>query len=259
MILTIFAGGLGTRLAEETNKIPKPLVEIGGMPIIWHIMKYYSYYGINNFVICCGYKGYMIKQFFNNYSLHCYDAIFDFKKDKVTYKKNKNENWKVTCIDTGLETMTGGRLNKVKHIINKDKDNNFLLTYGDGLCNVNINNLITFHNYHKKIGTVTAIQMESKFGNLILENDKVINFKEKKINEYAWINGGFFVFNKNIFNYLKNDDSMVFEKEPLEKLVDHDQLRAYKHYGKWKCMDTLKDKGELQEMWDNNKAFWKNW
>ena len=255
MKVVLLAGGFGSRLSEETAVKPKPMVEIGGKPILWHIMKIYSHYGINEFVICCGYKGYMIKEYFANYFLHMSDVTFDIMNNKMEVHKKSAEPWNVTLIDTGLSTMTGGRLKRAKQYVG---DSTFCFTYGDGLSDVNITDLIKFHKEKKKIATVTAVQQRGRFGNIEMENELVKHFKEKPLGDGSWVNGGFFVLEPQIFDYLE-DDNTVFEKEPLEKLSTNNQLSAYKHTGFWHAMDTLRDKVELEEMWKTRKAMWKKW
>ena len=238
MKVVLLAGGFGSRLSEETAVKPKPMVETGGKPILWHIMKIYSHYGINEFVICCGYKGYMIKEYFANYFLHMSDVTFDIMNNKMEVHKKSAEPWKVTLIDTGLSTMTGGRLKRAKQYVG---DSAFCFTYGDGLSDVNITDLIKFHKEKKKIATVTAVQQRGRFGNIEMENELVKHFKEKPLGDGSWVNGGFFVLEPQIFDYLE-DDNTVWEREPLEKLSTNNQLCAYKHTGFWHAMDTLRDK-----------------
>ncbi|ADG70238.1 glucose-1-phosphate cytidylyltransferase [Brachyspira murdochii] len=263
MKAVILAGGFGTRLGEETSIRPKPLIEIGGRPIIWHIMKYYSYFGINDFVILLGYKGYMIKEFFDNYRRHLYDMKIDFRNDNsVILKKDINsnveeENWIIELADTGENTMTGGRLKKAYQYL-KDEPT-FCFTYGDGVSNINIKDEVEFHNKHKKIATVGAVYPPARFGALKIENDNsVSNFIEKPRGDNAYISGGFFVLNNDIFNYLR-DDSTVFEQEPLRKLSSDNELMAFRHEGFWQCMDTQRDKSILEEMWNKGNAPWKLW
>ncbi len=232
MKVVILAGGLGSRISEETHLKPKPMVEIGGMPILWHIMKRYATYKITDFVICCGYKGDMIKEYF----------------------KNVNEDWNVTCIDTGLNSMTGGRLKKVKKFV---EEGTFCFTYGDTLNNVKIDNLINFHKEESKMATVTACQPTEKYGILDIKNNMVVSFKEKPPMENIWVNGGYFVLEPDVFDYIK-DDSTVWEKEPMEKIVKNKQLAAYKHEGFYKAMDTISDKNYLNKLWNSNKAYWKD-
>ncbi|WP_018154772.1 glucose-1-phosphate cytidylyltransferase [Methanothermococcus thermolithotrophicus] len=255
MKVVILAGGFGTRLAEETHSIPKPMVEIGGKPILWHIMKIYSTYGFNDFVICLGYKGYVIKEYFANYFLHNSDVTIDIKNNSMEIHNNYSEPWKVTLVDTGLNTMTGGRLKRVAKYLD---DETFMLTYGDGVGNINIKELIEFHRSHGKLATVTATQPEGRFGALKLENNKVTSFAEKMDNKDSWINGGFFVLEPEVINYIK-DDNTIWEREPLEKLSKDGELMAYFHDGFWKPMDKLKDKMDLEEMWSSGNAPWKIW
>ncbi len=256
MQLVILAGGRGTRITEESSIKPKPLIEIGNMPIIWHIMKIYSYYGIKKFIICCGYKGYLIKEYFANYFLHASDVTIDIEKNKINVHKKNTESWQVTLIDTGEDTLTGGRVLRVKSYL----DDDFLLTYGDGLCDLNIKHLIQFHKLNKKIATLTAVQPLGKFG--LVEINKKTNliekFLEKPKGDGAWINGGFFVLKKEVFKYLK-DDSTVWEKEPLEQLSQNKELCAYRHNGFWYAMDTMRDKNYLDNLWNTKKAPWKLW
>ena len=255
MKAVILAGGLGTRISEETSSKPKPMIEIGSMPILWHIMKIYSTYGINDFIICCGYKGYMIKEYFANYSLHNSDVTFDMNDNSIEIHHNSAEPWKITLVDTGIDTMTGGRLRRVKKFVG---DETFCFTYGDGLGDVNISNLIDFHKKNKKIATVTAVQPPGRFGILQIENNDVVNFKEKPSGDGNWINGGFFILESKVFEYIE-DDKTIWEKESLEKLAKENQLSAYRHTGFWKPLDTLRDKNELENMWVKNKAKWKIW
>ena len=255
MKLVILAGGRGTRISEETLVKPKPLVEIGGFPIIWHIMKIYSFYGFNDFVICCGYKGYMIKEYFNNYGLHTSDTTIDLKNKITKVHKKTTEKWKVTLIDTGETTMTGGRILRIKDYVG----NNFCLTYGDGLANVNIKKLINYHKIKKKIATVTVVQPTARFGKVEINKDNLVTkFLEKSRSNNEWINGGFFVLNKKIFKYLSGDET-VFERDPLEKLSRNSELSAFKHEGFWQPMDTLREKEYLDQLWESNNAPWKLW
>ena len=251
----ILAGGLGTRISEETNLKPKPLIEIGGMPILWHIMKSYSSYGINDFVICCGYKGYIIKEYFANYFLHNSDVTFDIKNNKMEVHQKSVEPWLVTLVDTGLETMTGGRLKRIKKFVSNDS---FHFTYGDGLSNIDLTKLLKFHTESKSIATVTAVQPPGRFGTLDVTKNKVTTFKEKPSGDSNWINGGFFILNSNVFDYIEND-STIWEKEPLERLAHENKLSAFKHYGFWQPLDTLRDKNYLEGLWNSDKALWKNW
>jgi glucose-1-phosphate cytidylyltransferase len=256
MKVLILAGGFGTRLSEETDIRPKPMAEIGGKPILWHIMKMYSHYGFNDFIILLGYKGYYIKEYFANYFLHQSDITIDISTNKTTVHNNTSEPWNVTLLDTGLHTMTGGRIKKAAgHIGNET----FLLTYGDGVSNVDINKLLQFHKQHGKSVTMTSVQPEGRFGALVInEQNKVSSFMEKPKGDGSWINGGFFICEPGVINYIQ-DDSTVFEKEPLEKLAEEGELFSFKHEGFWKCMDTLRDKNQLNELWDTNNARWKIW
>jgi glucose-1-phosphate cytidylyltransferase len=250
----ILAGGLGTRVSEETIIKPKPLIEIGEMPIIWHIMKNYSKHGINDFIICLGYKGYMIKEYFANYFLHTSDVTIDIKNNKTDIHDIHAEPWKITLIDTGKETMTGGRLKQIEKYI----DNTFCLTYGDGLANVDITRLIEFHKKNNRVATVTAVQPPGRFGSLDISENKITNFEEKPIGDGGWINGGFFICEPKIFDYIENDKS-VLEKETLEKLVKENQLSAYRHTGFWQSLDTLRDKKYLEDLWNKENPPWKVW
>ena len=255
MKVVILAGGFGTRLSEETSLRPKPMVEIGVQPILWHIMKIYSQYGFNDFIICLGYKAYVIKEYFSNYFLHQSDVVIDLGTNRIASLKNACEPWKVTLIDTGLDTLTGGRIKKIREYAG---DNTFMLTYGDGLANINITDLVKFHQKNGKHATVTAVRPPSKFGSLMTdESDVVRRFTEKPEEGESWINGGFFVLEPEIFDYIKGNVS--WEKEPLEMLTKDTQLTAFKHYGFWKCLDTLRDKEELTAMWNNGTAEWKVW
>lgn len=257
MKVVILAGGLGTRLSEETTLKPKPMVEIGGMPILWHIMKIYSSFGYNDFVICLGYKGYLIKEFFNNYFLHKSDITVDLKNNKVIFNESDAEPWTITLVDTGVNSMTGGRVKRIqKHIGNAP----FFLTYGDGLSDVNILELLETHKKSKKYLTVTSVQPNGRFGALNLSpNNEVLSFLEKPKGDGSWINAGFFVCEPEIFNYILNDET-VFEKDPMEALAKEGQMQAYLHDGFWKPMDTLRDKIELEELWSlKEKTPWKKW
>ena len=253
MKAVILAGGLGTRISEETQLKPKPMIEIGGKPILWHIMKIYSTQGINEFVICCGYKGYMIKEYFANYFLHMSDVTLDIKNNKMEIHKKSAEPWKITLVDTGGDTMTGGRLKKIKQYINNET---FCFTYGDGVSNINIKNLIDFHNKEKTFATVSAVQQSGKYGVLNITDKKVTKFNEKPSGD--WINAGFFVLEPNIFDYLE-DDSTIWEKEPLQKLASENQLSVFKHTEFWQPMDTMREKKYLEELWNSGKAPWKIW
>jgi glucose-1-phosphate cytidylyltransferase len=257
MKVVILAGGFGTRISEESHLIPKPMIEIGGKPILWHIMKYYSSYGYNEFILCAGYKQYTIKEFFSDYFLHTSDVTFDFSNNnKMIIHNNTTEPWIVTIVDTGLNTMTGGRLKRIKDYIGKES---FMMTYGDGVSNVDLNKLQEFHKQSLKIATITAIQPGGKFGQLdINDNLLVKRFKEKNIDDGGWINGGFMVFNNEIFDYIDGDET-ILEREPFINLAKNHQLIAFKHEGFWQCMDTLRDKQMLEEIWNNGEAKWKKW
>jgi len=257
MKLLILAGGFGTRLSEETTQIPKPMVEIGGKPILWHIMKIYSQYGINDFIILLGYKGYIIKEYFANYFLHQSYVTFNLETNKITIHEQHTEPWNVTLIDTGLNTMTGGRVLRAKKYVGNEP---FMLTYGDGVSDININNLIEFHTKHGKIATMTSIQPEGRFGAIVFNGDgKVTSFMEKPKGDGSWINAGFFVLNPEVFNYIKDGDATIFERAPLENLARDGELYTYHHDGFWKCMDTLRDKQQLNEMIEQGNAPWITW
>lgn len=257
MKVVIFAGGFGTRISEESGLKPKPMIEIGGKPILWHIMKIYEQFGHNEFIICLGYKGYMIKEYFANYFLHNSDVTFDLADDSKTIHKSSKETFKITLVETGLNTMTAGRLQRVKEYIG---DEDFLLTYGDGVADIDINALIEHHKNQDKIATVTAFQPTGKFGIMdISEDGKVNSFFEKVKNQNVWINAGFFVLKPEVFNYLQGDmTDIMWEQAPLKKLTEDGELSAYKHHGFWKCMDILNDKRELEKMWLDNPK-WKIW
>ncbi len=255
MKVVILAGGFGTRLSEETDLKPKPMIEIGSYPILWHIMKIYSYYGFNDFIICLGYKGYIIKEYFANYFIHSSDISIDLAKNKIEVMNHRSEDWKVTLIDTGFNTMTGGRIRRIKNYIGNET---FMLTYGDGVADINIKTLVEFHKKNKKYATVTVVQPSGKFGSVILEEDEQVkSFIEKPAGDGAWINGGFFVLEPDVFNYINKGDETIWEREPLENLAKDGQLHAYKHLGFWKPMDTLRDKRDLDELWNTGKAPWK--
>lgn len=255
MKAVILAGGLGTRIAEETSARPKPMVEIGGKPILWHIMKIYSAHGINDFIICCGYKGYMIKEYFANYSLHMSNVTYDLALNTVQIHEKYSEPWKVTLVDTGENTLTGGRLKRVEQYLGQE---DFCLTYGDGVGDVDIASLIRFHQIHKKLATVTAVKPPGRFGALDLQGNRVMSFIEKPSGDGTYINGGFFVLSSKVFSYIKNNDTM-WEKAPLEKLVQEEQLEAFIHHGFWQPMDTLRDKQLLEDLWASGHAPWKKW
>jgi len=257
MKVLILAGGLGSRLSEETTLRPKPMVEIGGKPILWHIMKIYSYYGFHEFIILCGYKGYMIKEYFANYYQHMSDMTIDMTTNTITHHVNHAEPWKVTLVDTGLETMTGARIKKVRKYIGNEP---FMLTYGDGVSDINISELINFHKSHGKYITMTSVQPEGKYGSLIInEEQKVLTFQEKPKGDGAWINAGFFVCQPEIFDFIPDGDLIMFEREPLEALANAEELYTYKHEGFWKPMDTQRDKNQLEELIEKNKAPWIKW
>jgi glucose-1-phosphate cytidylyltransferase len=257
MKTVILAGGYGTRISEESAVQPKPMVEISEHPILWHIMKIYSAHGINDFIICCGYKGYMIKDYFSKYYLHMSDVTFDMKNNGMTVHQNNVEPWTVTLIDTGETTMTGGRIKRVKEYIG---DERFCLTYGDGVSSVNISDLIKFHLEQKTLATLTAVQAPGRFGALTLKKDqnKISTFREKPLGDGAWINGGFFVCEPVVIDYI-HDDSTVWEQEPLQNLARDGMLSAFKHEGFWHPMDTLRDKNVLEELWQSGEAPWKVW
>ena len=256
MKCVILAGGLGTRLSEETSSRPKPMVEIGGMPILWHIMKIYSYYGVNDFIICLGYKGYVIKEYFANYFLHMSDVSFDMQNNQMQVHNQKAEPWKVTLVDTGDESMTGGRLARVQDYI-KDEEA-FCFTYGDGVSNLDIGELIKFHRQHGKLATLTAVAPPGRFGVLDIKNSMVTNFKEKPDGDGALINGGFFVLSPKVLQLIDND-KCVWEQGPLESLAKNQQIMAFTHHGFWQPMDTMRDKVYLEELWQTNNAPWKLW
>lgn len=256
MKVVLLAGGLGTRLSEETVIKPKPMVEIGGMPILWHIMKIYSSYGFNDFVICLGYKGYIIKEYFANYFLHKSDVTIDLSNNELKIHDSQAEPWRITLVDTGNETMTGGRIKRIKQHIG---DETFMLTYGDGLADVNISELYQFHKKSNKYCTVTAVQPSGRFGALnILDNTAVHSFMEKPKGDGSWINGGYFVCEPQVFDYIEGDYTL-WEHEPMEKIAAEGQMIAFEHKGFWKPMDTLREKHELEEDWVSNKAKWKVW
>jgi glucose-1-phosphate cytidylyltransferase len=256
MKVVILAGGLGTRISEETTIKPKPMIEIGGKPILWHIMKIYSHYGINEFIICCGYKGYIIKEYFANYFLHQSDITFDMSKNEMKIHQERSEPWKVTLIDTGDNTMTGGRIRRIKNYLNENED--FCLTYGDGVANINIRELIKYHKSHGKIATLSSVFPQARFGSLEIEGNRVKNFVEKPKGDGALINGGFFVLNPKAVDYIDGDSS-IWEQEPLNKLAEEGELMSFKHEDFWQPMDTLRDKHYLEKLWESNKAPWKLW
>jgi glucose-1-phosphate cytidylyltransferase len=251
----ILAGGLGTRIAEETHLKPKPMIEIGGRPILWHILKMYSRHGIHDFIICCGYKGYIIKEYFANYFLHMSDVTFDMANNEMQVHQKKAEPWKVTLVDTGENTMTGGRLKRVAEYIG---DDDFCFTYGDGVSDVDISSLIQFHRSHGKLATVTAVQPTGRFGAIELNGTQVESFVEKPQGDGAWINAGFFVLKPAALNHITGD-SIIWEREPMEAMAEEGQLQCYKHKGFWQPMDTLRDKTFLEDLWSSGKAPWKTW
>jgi len=257
MKAVILAGGLGTRLSEETYDKPKPMVEIGGKPILWHIMKIYSSYGINDFIICCGYKGYFIKEYFYNYSLHNSNVSFDLSNNTVQLTSSGSEKWNVNCVDTGANTQTGGRLKRIESLI--EPGETFLFTYGDGVGDINISKVIESHKASGKKATLTAVNPPGRFGNLTIEdNGEVKKFDEKPLTGNTWINGGFFVLESDIFKYI-NGDEMPWEDEPLKTITKENQLNAYKHYGFWQPMDTIREKEILNKLYNSDQALWKTW
>ena len=256
MKAVILAGGLGTRLSEETISKPKPMVEVGGKPILWHILKMYSFYGINDFIICCGYKGYVIKEYFANYFLHQSDVTFDLKVNKMTVHENSSEPWTVTLVDTGERSMTGGRLKRVLPYLKNEEA--FCFTYGDGVSDVNLKDLIDLHKSHGKLATLTAAYPPGRFGALNIVDNKVITFEEKPKGDGALINGGFFVLSPKVIDKI-DDDDCVWEQEPLKELAEEGELMSFKHNGFWQPMDTLRDKNYLEELLEKNKAPWKIW
>lgn len=256
MKVVILAGGLGTRISEETHLKPKPMIEIGGKPILWHLMKIYSSHGINDFIVCCGYKGYIIKEYFANYFLHMSDVTFDMSNNKMKVHQQNAEPWTVTLIDTGEETQTGGRLKRVASYLKNEKA--FCFTYGDGLANVDIAKLIHFHEKHGKLATVTAVQPPGRYGALNRDNDLVTGFVEKPKGDGGWINGGFFVLSPKCIDYIDSDDT-AWEQRPLKDIALKGELMAYEHKDFWQPMDTLREKNLLEELWESGKAPWKNW
>lgn len=254
MKAVILAGGLGTRISEESHLKPKPMIEIGGKPILWHIMKLYCHYGIEDFVICLGYKGYIIKEYFANYFLHMSDVTFDMGKNSMHVHQQKAEPWRVTLVDTGEATLTGGRLKRVQNYIGNET---FCFTYGDGVSDLNIADQIAFHKQHGKLATVTAIQPPGRYGALNIKNNKVKNFQEKPLGDNSWVNGGFFILEPEVLEYIEGDGTS-WESMPLQKLSSENQLMAYQHPGFWLAMDTLRDKNLLEELWLNNPP-WKVW
>ena len=256
MKVVILAGGFGSRITEESHLKPKPMIEIGDKPILWHIMKYYSSYGFHDFIICLGYKQYIVKEFFSNYFLHTSDITFDMTKNTMEVHNNYSEPWRVTLVDTGLNTMTGGRIKRIKDYIDEES---FMMTYGDGLSDVNLGKLLEFHKEHGKIASLTTVNIGQAKGILTVEEDGLIkSFREKRENDGAIINGGFMVLNREVFDYIK-DDTTVFEQEPLRNLVRDKELMAFYHKGFWQCMDTQREKNKLEELWNSGKAAWRIW
>lgn len=256
MKVVLLAGGFGTRISEESQFKPKPMISIGGMPILWHIMKEYATYGYDDFIVCAGYKQEYIKEYFSNYYLHNSNITFDFKHDnKVTVHENDSEPWNVTIVDTGLNTMTGGRVKRIAPYVGNET---FMLTYGDGVCDVPIDKLVDFHKSHGRICTITAVKPEGRFGILDIDGSEIKSFREKSKNDVGYINGGYMVLEPEIFDYI-SDDSTTFEREPLESIAREGQLMAFKHNGFWQCMDTLRDREKLEKLWANGNAPWKVW
>jgi len=255
MKAVILAGGLGTRISEESHLRPKPMIEVGGKPILWHIMKIYSYYGINDFVICCGYKGYVIKEYFANYFMHMSDVTFDMSNNTMEVHQRYVEPWRVTLVNTGEDTLTGGRLKRVREPLGNEP---FCFTYGDGVADVNIRELIDFHHAHGKLATVTAIQPPGRYGALNMQGSRVNSFQEKPAGDGAWINGGYFVLDPAVIDYIADDQSS-WEAEPLMQLAEEGNLMAYQHRGFWQAMDTLRDKNHLEDLWSKGNPPWKRW
>ena len=255
MKVVILAGGMGTRISEETSIRPKPMVEIGGKPILWHIMKIYSSYGLHDFIICLGYKGYVIKEYFANYFLHMSDVTIDMTQNRMEVHQNSAEPWRVTLVDTGENTMTGGRIRRVRSYLGED---DFCCTYGDGVGDVNISRLIEFHKAKGTLATLTATKPPGRFGSINMSENKILNFQEKPEGDGAWINGGFFVLNPKIIDYIDGDET-IWERSPMESLAREGQISAYLHEGFWQPMDTLRDKTHLEELWSSGKAPWKQW
>jgi glucose-1-phosphate cytidylyltransferase len=255
MKAVILAGGLGTRISEESHLRPKPMIEVGGMPMLWHIMKIYSHWGINDFIVCAGYKSYVIKEYFSNFLLHSSDVYLDFARNKIEARGSGVEDWRIQIVDTGLDTQTGGRLRRVRQHLGNET---FCLTYGDGVSNVDIGKLIEFHRRHRREATVTAIQPPARFGAMTFEGDAVASFDEKPKGDGQWVNGGFFVLQPGVFDYLL-DDTTVWEHQPLQKLAQSGNLMAYRHHGFWAAMDTLRDRTALEGLWASGQAPWKVW
>ena len=256
MKVVILAGGFGTRISEESHLRPKPMVEVGGMPVLWHVMKYYSSFGLNEFIICAGYKQNVIKEWFADYYINHSDVTFDFvKKEKITVHATESDPWRVTVVDTGLNTMTGGRIKRIGRYLD---DEPFCMTYGDGVSNVDIAKELEFHKKHGKLATLTAVHPDSRFGVLDIQSNQIVAFREKSDADVGWINGGFMILDPKVLDYIEGD-STVFERDPLEKLVADGQLMAFRHRGFWQCMDTLRDKERLEGLWNSKKAPWKRW
>lgn len=255
MQVIILAGGRGSRLAEETSVRPKPMVEVGGKPIIWHIMQIYASHGFKDFIIACGYKGEMIKEYFSNFLVHNSDVLVDLKDGSRKLINSNSLEWRIRVVDTGSDTMTGGRILRLKEIVESDS---FMVTYGDGLGDVNIHDLVEFHRGHGKLASVTAVHPPPRFGSLFLDGDRVCRFSEKPQDGDAWINGGFFLFEREVFDYL-SDDKTVLEREPLDRIAAEGQLMAFQHHGFWQPMDTLRDKELLEDHWNNGRAVWRTW
>lgn len=256
MKVVILAGGFGTRISEESHLRPKPMIEIGGMPILWHVMKYYSSFGLNEFIICAGYKQNVIKEWFADYYVNHSDVTFDFiKKEKITVHATESDPWRVTVVDTGLNTMTGGRIKRIGRYLD---DEPFCLTYGDGLSNVDIAKELEFHKKYGKLATLTAVHPDSRFGVLDIQSNQIMAFREKNDADVGWINGGFMILEPKVLDYIEGDNT-VFERDPLEKLVEEGQLMAFRHRGFWQCMDTMRDKEKLEALWASKKAPWKRW
>jgi len=257
MKVVLLAGGLGTRLSEETTLKPKPMVEIGGMPILWHIMKIYASHGYNDFIVCLGYKGYIVKEYFANYFLHKSDVTIDLKNNSIEVHESNAEPWKITLVHTGDDSMTGGRIKRIEKYVNNET---FMLTYGDGVGNIDIKALVDYHKNHGKLCTVTSVQPSGRFGALDLSADNQVNsFLEKPKGDGSWINGGYMVCEPGVFNFIKDGDSTVWEQEPMQNIATSGEMNAFKHHGFWRPMDTLKDKHDLNEMWDNGTSPWKVW
>lgn len=255
MKVVILAGGMGTRISEESHLRPKPMIEIGGLPIIWHIMKYYSWWGFKDFIICAGYKSYSIKEYFSNFLLHSNEVYLDFSSNKIEARGGGIEDWRVQIVDTGLHTQTGGRLRRIRHLL---EGQTFCLTYGDGLCDVNIRDLVDFHRKHGKLATVTAVQPPARFGALTFDGDAVASFDEKPLGDGQWINGGFFVLESGALTGLEGDDT-AWEHRPMKSLAEAGQLMARRHEGFWAAMDTMRDRTVLEKLWDDGVAPWKVW